>query len=183
MILSYSKCSCEIILWSQLVSHPSAVGVGKISCRAASRPAGAGGAPHAPESAWQAVNHVRSFICQSPPKCRAVRMDNSPQHRHAATSSCLAEWLSESQSQRSQSGPSDSCTWWCHSDNSNTGGSVQHLTEQHFFFHSSSLFGSLSTGAFSVCTVNTVDQCTELPYASIMINMKNKSKQTVFIKL
>lgn len=102
------KCLCEIILWGGLVSHPSTVRVAEISCGAASRPGGADDAPHAPESAWQAVNHVRSFICQSPPKCRAVRMDNSPQHGHTATSSCLAEWLSVPQSQRSQFGPSDS---------------------------------------------------------------------------
>lgn len=134
------------------MSHPSTVRVAEISCCAASRPGGVDCAPHAPESAWQAVNHVRSFICQSPPRSRPVKMDNSPPHRHTATSSCLPEWPSVSQSQRSQFGPSDSCASWCHSDDSNTGGSVQHLTdtEQHFFFHSSSLFGSLSTGAVSI---------------------------------
>lgn len=37
---------------------------------------------HAPESAWQAVNRVWSFICQSPPKChtgRAIPHNTVPQ--------------------------------------------------------------------------------------------------------
>lgn len=82
--------------------------------------------PACPESARQAVNHVWSFICQSPPKCHAVRMDNFPQHRHTATSSCLSEWLSVSRSQRSQFGPSDSCT--STEDDVTLMTSAQHLT-------------------------------------------------------
>lgn len=106
----YSNWSCEIILWSRLVSHPSTVRVPKIFHCASCRPGGASGAPHAPESTWKAINHVWSFICQSPPKCRALRMDNSPQCSHTATSSCLAEWLLVAEIRRSWFGPSDSCT-------------------------------------------------------------------------
>lgn len=148
---SHSEWSWNIILWSLFVSQPSTVRVTKFSNCALSRPGGTDGAPHAPKSAWQAVNHVWSFICQSPPKCCAddawrwtIPIPATP------SSSCLAERLPVSQSQRSQFGASDSSLQ--HSMISlqrlqATSSSVQHRTdtEQHFFFHSSGLFGSLTT--------------------------------------
>lgn len=94
---SHSEWSWNIILWSLFVSQPSTVRVTKFSCCAASRLVGTVGAPHAPESAWQAVNHVRSFICQSPPKCRAVTMDDShPSHLQLQLSGWAAAGVSKS---------------------------------------------------------------------------------------
>lgn len=92
------KRSCEILLWNRLVLQSSTVHVPEISCYAVSCRGASSAAPHAQESSRQAVNPVWSFICQSPPKCRTVRMDNSLQHSYTATSSCLAESLSVPQS-------------------------------------------------------------------------------------